>query len=107
MQTFFERGIVKDYILPLVDSVAKDVIDGTSPPDLLGAIGKVVEGRIWDKLKSGPKKLLGYLDDSKTACVCVKVLFILIIQNCWTQSGRENYTRLPKTLLKACWKMNL
>ena len=55
---------MKDYVLPLVDSITKDVIDGTSPPDFLGAIGKVVEGRIWDRLKSGPKKILGYLDDS-------------------------------------------
>lgn len=55
---------MKNYVLPLVDSITKDVINGNSPPDFLGAISKVIEGRIWDKFTSGPKKLLGYLDDS-------------------------------------------
>ena len=64
VKEFFERGIVKDYFLPLVDSIAKDVVNG-NPPDLSAALVNVVEGRIFDKLKGGVNKLLGYLDESK------------------------------------------
>ena len=64
VKNFFENSVVKNYVLPFVDAVTKDVISGTSPPDLLEAIGKVIEGRIWDRFTAGPKKLLGYLDKS-------------------------------------------
>ena len=64
VKNFFENSAVKNYLLPFVDAVTQDAISGTSPPDLLGAIGKVIEGRIWDKFTAGPKKLLGYLDKS-------------------------------------------
>ena len=60
---FFEKGIVKDYVLPLVDEITKDVIEG-NPPDLERAIRRVVEDRIWDKFTSSPKKLLHYVDKS-------------------------------------------
>ena len=64
VKTFFKNSAIKNYLLPFVDVVTQDVISGTSPPDLLEAIGKVVEGRIWDRFTTGPRKLLGYLDRS-------------------------------------------
>ena len=60
---FFERGIVKDYVVPLIDEVTKDVLNG-QPPDLLDAAGTILGDRIWDKVVGGPKKLLSLLDKS-------------------------------------------
>ena len=64
VKDIFENSVVKNYILPFVDAITKDAISGTSPPNLIEAIGKVIEGRVWDKFTAGPKKLLGYLDKS-------------------------------------------
>lgn len=77
VKEFFERGIVKDYVVPLVDSIAKDVING-NPPDLSKALLNVVEGRIFDKVKGGAKKLLGYLDDSKLIIIIVMIMKLLL-----------------------------
>lgn len=79
VKNIFENRVVKNYILPFVDAITKDAISGTSPPNLLEAIGKVIEGRIWDKFTAGPKKLLGYLDKSSyvdTACPICHLLLL-------------------------------
>ena len=68
VREFFERGIVKNYIVPLVDAITKDVINGNSP-NFLSAIGNVIEGRIFDRLLGAPTKLVGYLNDSMSSLV--------------------------------------
>jgi hypothetical protein len=68
VKDIFESSVVKNYILPFVDAITKDVISGTSPPNLLEALGKVIESRVWDRFTAGPKKLLGYLDKSMYVC---------------------------------------
>lgn len=63
MNDFFEKGIVKNYVLPLIDEVTKDVIEG-NPPDLLDAAGTIIGDRIWNRFLGAPKKVFGYLDNS-------------------------------------------
>lgn len=64
VKELFEKKIVKDFLKPLIDAVVQDAIHGTTPTKLFDALGNIIKGQIWNRVKAGPLKLVTYLHDS-------------------------------------------
>lgn len=64
VKELFEKKIVKDFLKPLIDAVVQDAIHGTTPTKLFDALGNIIKGQIWSRVKAGPLKLVTYLHDS-------------------------------------------
>ena len=63
VRKFFNRGLIKNWILPVLDGLAQDAIDGQSP-DIVDAIGGAVQERIFGALFGGPEENMAHMDES-------------------------------------------
>lgn len=63
VRRFFNKGVIKNRILPILYGLPQDAIDG-QPPDSVDAIGGAVQERIFGPLFGGPEENIAHQDES-------------------------------------------